>query len=38
MLLWKFMAVGLPCISTSCPCGGPKELIDGNKKWFTRRK
>ena len=28
--LMEAMAVGVPCISTDCPCGGPKMLFDGD--------
>lgn len=32
--LIEAMAIGLPCISTDCPCGGPKYLIQDGKNGF----
>ncbi len=29
--LMEAMAMGLPCIATDCPCGGPKYLIKNNE-------
>lgn len=29
--LMEAMALGLPCVSTDCPCGGPKFLIQNGK-------
>lgn len=30
--LMEAMALGIPCISTDCPCGGPRELFGENLK------
>lgn len=32
--LLEAMALGLPCISTDCPCGGPKDLIQSGENGF----
>lgn len=32
--LIEAMSLGLPCISTDCPCGGPKDLIDDGINGF----
>lgn len=29
--LMEAMAVGVPCVSTNCPCGGPKNLLDNGE-------
>lgn len=29
--LMEALALGIPCISTDCPCGGPKMLMDGKE-------
>ncbi len=29
--LMEAMAVGVPCISTDCPCGGPRMLLEDNQ-------
>lgn len=32
--LLEAMCLGVPCISTNCPCGGPKELINDGYNGF----
>lgn len=32
--LMEAMAMGLPCVSTDCPCGGPKSLFPDNMKHY----
>lgn len=32
--LMEALAVGVPCISTDCPCGGPKMLIKNGRNGF----
>lgn len=32
--LMEAMAIGLPCVSTDCPCGGPKVLLGERQKKF----
>lgn len=32
--LMEAMAIGVACISTDCPCGGPRTLIENNSQGF----
>ena len=27
--LMEAMAIGIPCVATDCPCGGPRDLTEG---------
>lgn len=35
--LMEAIAVGIPCISTDCPCGGPRELLKNAKDFQLQR-
>ena len=32
--LMEAMALGIPCVSTDCPCGGPKQLINNGENGY----
>ena len=33
--LMEAMAVGVPCVTTDCPCGGPKMLLEDDKEYLV---
>ena len=36
--LMEAMALGIPCIATDCPCGGPSYLLEGKKEFLIGLK
>lgn len=34
--LMEAMAIGLPCIASDCPCGGPRELFENHEKYLFK--